>query len=362
MVIRMNPLRALAVRSSQTKLEQAVTAAIPGRSYDPTRLPIASPWSSADLERIVWSDIFDGVKAINSRDTAMRLPAISRSRNLTVGTIARFPVVARAGESNLTEQPGWMSCTTDGLSPQLRYGWMVDDLIFSGWSALWRNNTAGGDIETVERVPLDEWETTDDNEVLVNGSKAGASDVILIPGLHEGILNFGRDVLDDTRTLYANVRARILNPVPQLELHQTGGEQMTDTAIDEMIAGWAAARQGQNAGVAYTNEHITINELGAGDAQLMIEARNAAAVDCARLVGVHAGMVDATAPKASLNYETATGRNQEFVDFDLALYMTPITARLSMPDVMPAPGEYAAFDIADFTAPAPSPTGPNLED
>lgn len=361
----------LSLRASQHQLQTAVQASVHGGgivpSYDPSRMPVATPWGSSDLDRIVWQDVFgDAVKAVNSRESAMRIPAIARARNLSVSTIARFPMVAMEQGTRSTEQPAWMTSTADGLSPQLRVGWMVDDLMFSGWSCLWRNNAGNGDrrtIETVERVPLDEWETTDDAKVLVGGVEAAPHEVILIPGLHEGILSFGRDTLTDTRALYESVRARIQNPVPQLELHQTGGEQLTDTEIDDLISGWAAARQGANAGVAYTNEHISLNELGAGsDAQLMIEARNAAAVDCARLIGVHAGLIDATAPKASLNYETATGRNQEFVDFDLALYMTPITARLSMPDVMPEPGQYAAFELGDFTAPTPGPTGPALED
>lgn len=302
----------------------------------------------------------------------MRIPAIARARNLMVTTISRFPLVARelTGEfgpdgrplsRRMAEQPAWLQSVSDGLSPQLRIGWGVDDLMFSGWTALYRTND-GAQLAGVDRIPLDEWETDDDGRVLVNGAEVRASDVILIPGLHEGILSYGRTTLDDTTRLYQNVRDRLNCPTPQLELHQTGGEQLTDTEIDDLIDGWAAARKGANAGVAYTNEHIELNELGAGDAQLMIEARNAAAVDCARLIGVHAGLVDATTPKSSLNYETATGRNQEFVDFDLALYMTPLTARLSMPDVMPNPGQFVAFDLGDFTAPAPSPSGPSVED
>lgn len=370
-----SPFKALALRASQAQLEDAVQASLHiGRTYDPSRFPVATPWGSSDLERIVWQDVFgEAARFVASREAAMRIPAIARARNLMVTTISRFPLVAmeHSGELDaegrpvarrMPEQPAWLQSVGDGLSPQLRVGWSVDDLIFSGWTALWRNNN-GDQLESIERIPLDEWETDEDGRVLVNGSVAGASDVILTPGLHEGILSYGRTTLDDITKLYENVRNRIANPVPGLELHQTGGEQMTDTEIDDLIDGWAAARRGANAGVAYTNEHIQLNELGlTADGQLMIESRNAAAVDCARLIGVHAGLLDATTPKSSLNYETATGRNQEFVDFDLALYMSPITARLSMPDVMPEAHQFLAFDLGDFTAPTPAATGPSLED
>ena len=98
-----------------------------------------------------------------------------------------------------------------------------------------------------------------------------------------------------------------------------------------------------------------------GGENLLIEARNAAVLDLARLIGVHGGMVDATTPKASLNYETTSGRNEEFVDFDLALYMLPITSRLSLDDVTPH-GTRIAFDTAAFTTVPTTPTGPATED
>lgn len=342
-----------------------MSSVTPRAITDPSRLPIASPWSTSDLAAIVAADVFGaGVEHLNTRASAMRIPAIARSRNLTCGTIARFPLVGQTplGSQLPPDAYPWLQQHGGGLSWQLRDAWTVDDLIFYGWSCWWRDNDSDGTIASVMRVDQSDWKINDDSRVEVNGDVVKDDDVILFPGLHEGILSFGREALDDTRTLYRNVRARLLNPIPGLELHQTGGDQLTNDEIDALIDRWAIARQGKNAGVAYTSEHIQTKELGANDGALLIEARNAAAVDCARLVGVHAGLIDATAPKASLNYETTTGRNQEFVDFDLALYMTPITARLSMPDVMPEPGHSAAFDLGDFTALTPSATGPTVED
>lgn len=350
---------------------QAVQRVMAGATYttDPSRFAIATPWSSGDLQRIVAADVFGADRvALNTRGAAMGIPSVARGVNLVKSTIARFPLVGMVGDATQPDQAQrlldvypWLWGSGGGLSWQLRDAWTVDDLTFSGWSCWWRDNEAGGGIREVQRIDPADWTINDDSRIVVNGSPAGASDVILFPGLHEGILNYGRDALDDTRTLYRNVRARLLNPVPQLDLHQTGGTQLTDPEIDALIDRWALARQGSNAGVGYSSEHIDVRELGASDAALLIEARNAAAVDCARLIGVHAGLIDATAPKASLNYETTSGRNQEFVDFDLAVYMTPMTARLSMSDVMPDPRHFAAFELGDFTTLQPSPTGPTLE-
>jgi phage portal protein BeeE len=239
--------------------------------------------------------------------------------------------------------------------------WTVDDLIFSGWS-LWVRPTPDDPDGPVGRVNMGDWGVNDDNRITVHDQPISDEQAILIPGLHEGILSFGADALADARSLYAVVRQRLLNPVPQLNLHQTTDAPMTDPEIDALIARWANARQGKNGGVGYTNHAIEVQELGGGgDAQLMIAARNASSVDLARVIGVTASVIDATADKASLTYETTTGRNDEFVEVDLALYMTPITARLSLDDVVP-PGERVAFDLSDYTAPDPAATGPITED
>jgi hypothetical protein len=360
-------------RDYQAALDAAtgVTAAL---YDDPSGYPIASPWSDpGELGRILATDIFgietDGLPA--SRRTAMRNPAVARGRNLMVSTIARFPL--EAADSNqldgdglpvaLTDQPSWLYRADDGSSPQLRIAWTVDDLIFHGWSLWWRNNDAASRFPlNVGRVPWDQWRIDDDTRrVLINEVPQDDDKIILIPGLHEGILDYGRDVLRDARNLADIVRNRLDMPVPNIDLHQTGGKQLTATERDELIEVWAAARRKRRGGVGYTSEHIEARELGKGGEELMIAARNAASLDLARLIGVAASRIDATVDKGSLNYETTTGRNQEFVDFDLALYMTPITARLSLDDVVPR-GTHVRFNLADFIAAAPSITGPVLKD
>lgn len=342
--------------------QRAINAAL-SIPQDPSTFPIASPWApSSDLNRIVAEDIFGQDLPVNTRSAAMRIPAISRGRNLIVSTIAGIPLAA-ATAAGPAVTPQWMSNSVDGTSPQHRLAWTIDDLIFYGWSCWWRENYAasdGGFPRAVSRVNQGEW-SVDDGHVLVRGTEAKPNEVILIPGFHEGILTFGVDTLADARDLYAIVRQRLRTPAPQLNLHQVSGTGLTDDEIDKLIDRWATARIGGKGGVSFTSEHVEVQELGANEGQLLIEARNAASLDLARVIGVTAGLIDATAPKASLNYETTTGRNQEFVDRDLRLYMEPIRARLSLDDVMPH-GQRATWDLTDFTAPAPTPTGPVLED
>lgn len=333
---------------------------------NPATMRYASPWSTSNLERWTFQEWFNQDPLENTRDAAMLIPAIRRGRNRICTSAGKTPFLQMSGDVRSPEQPYWITHTGDGSTPAHRKVWTVDDLMFYGLSCWWRNNP-GKDDETRQRINFDEWEIAADPDsaeqvILVNGVPAKPDEVILFTGLVEGVLTNGRECISDTRRLYQIVRDRLQNPAPLIELHQKEGADLTDEEIDKLIQRWADARSGKNAGVAYTSKHIEALEKGAGgDASLMIESRNAAAVDAARLLNLHAGSVDATTPKSSLDYTTQTGRNEEFVDFDLDLYTLPITARLSEDDVC-APGLRIVDDLTDFISLTPSPTGPALED
>lgn len=332
---------------------------------DASRLPYASPLSpDTTLSRWVWDDLMgDDVRAsINSRSGALRLGPVSRGRNMLCGSGARCPLVDLTGNTPTARQPSWLLNTEDGSSWQHRTLWTLDDHLFYGWS-LWHLRLGADMFPTAgTHVLWDAWEIDDDNRLLVDGYPVeNPREWVLIPGLHEGILTHGSDILTDARDLFGLVRDRLTNNLPPVNLEaQPGADRLNPEEIDAVIASWKTART-RNGGVGYTNEWLkAVFGRGNQDSDLLIEGRNAAAVDLARLIGIHAGLIDATAPKASLNYETTTGRNQEFVDFDLALALMPVEARLSMDDMTPH-GRRVAFDTTVLTGPF-SPTGPTTED
>lgn len=334
-------------------------------SLDPSTFPIATPWGEADLNRLIVEDIY-GTDAPepNSRSAAMRIPAVARARNLLVATGSRVPLHAFDADTQLEDLDfPWLFRTGTATTPLHRIAWTIDDLIFYGWS-LWEKNALGdgGFPGAMDRVNRAAWTITPDNEITINGIPKKPDQVVLIPGLHEGILSYGVDAIRDTRRLYEVVRDRVENPIPAIDLHQVEGDDLTDAQRRTLLSDWRTARRSRGgAGVGFTNKAIEAKALGTGGSELLIEARNAAALDLARVVGVAASRIDSTVTKASLNYETTTGRNQELVDFDLALYLLPIAARLSMDDVVP-PGIRTAHDFTDLVGLTPSLTGPPAED
>lgn len=334
---------------------------------------IASPFSAqpSSLSTIVWADILDQAGLPMTRTEAMSVPAIAKARHVVAPKVAGLPLRAfrftrdenaedDMGTDSPIPTPGWVYRTDDGVSPWHRMVWTADDLIFTGWSLWLATRGYGGAVLACRRVDRDAWWFDADGRILVNGAPIPSDRAILIPGPHEGILTFGRTAIRHARQLLAAAAYAAALPIPQLEIHQTAGDPLTRDQIDELVADWAKARRGENGGVGYTNASVELKEHGSVDGHLLVDGRNAAAVDCARLVGVTAAMIDATAPKASLNYETTQGRGLEHTEYGVEPYAEAIAARLSLDDVMPR-GQRIRFDITQDVGPI-EPTGPTVED
>lgn len=330
-----------------------------------TGLPVPevrSPMSDGTLTAIVWADLIGDEFRPVTRAAAMAIPALARQRHLICGTLARCPLVSMTGEAVDANQPSWLYRTDSAVSTYHRTLWTADDLIFYGWS-LWSRTMAAGTTFPLDavRVPWERWAFDKVGNILVDGKKVAAAEVILIPGAHEGIVNFGggaiRRAIDNANASATAAR----NPSAYMELHYTGEEPLTDTQIDSLIERWAAARRGENGGVSYTGKNVELKEHGTHESHLLIEGRNADAVDMSRLVSSPSSMADATNAGASLTYETTDGRNGEFIDYGVSLYADPIAARLSLDDCV-ARGHRVAFDYSVIRNLAAPTTGAPRED
>lgn len=337
-------------------------------SHAPLTPGILSPFSDQSaLQAIVWADVTGQTAKPLTRDVAMTIPALARQRHLLCGTGARCPLVIMSGADRVNDTGVTWNTRTDGeLSPYHRMLWTLDDLLFSGWS-LWRayrgqrqQGQRFGPLLEVDRIPMSRWETDEVDRIMVDGEHVDDGDVILIPGPHEGILNFGAPALQRTIDNLEAAATAARNPAANVELHYIGDDP--DPAWGpKMIESWARARRGENGGVSWTNKWVEVKEHGTHESHLLIEGRNADAVDVSRLVSSPAAMADATSAGATLTYETSQGRNEQFIDYGSGLYMDAVAARLSMDDVVPR-GQRTAFDVSQLTILQPAPTGAPVPD
>lgn len=351
----------MGLRSALRLVQAAQEQALPPRS--PTA--IRSPWSTGDLSRVVWADILgaDADAWPLSRAAAIEVPAVARARHLLVGTIARLPLRAVILDQPVTPQPLWLTRTDGTMSPWHRMAWTVDDCLFSGWSLWACERGARGAIQRVERVPAELWTWGADEQygsVLIDGEEVDRDTVLLIPGPHEGILTSARRTILGARMQELMWQRRVAAPIPAMEIHQTTDDPLEPEEIDALLDAWVSARTDPDGAVAYTPNNIELRPHGTATTDLLIEARNAVAVDIASHTGLPAQALNASLSTASLTYSTAETAEGE-LNRASALYGNAISGRLSMDDVVPR-GQRCAFDITYLTTVPPAPFGPTTED
>ena len=310
--------------------------------------PLESPWASPNHLLPVLVD--DRVADTNvTRSTAMRVPAAARARRLIAGSIARMPLVATVDGIPLDRQPLFLSRTDGPVSPFHRMVWTIDDMLFYGWSLWAVRRDVDGRVVQADRVPYADWDIDANGAVLYGGRQVDESEVCLIPSIDEGVLTTAADAIRHAASLNKAAARAANTPTANIELHQTGGVALNNEEIKALVESWAAARRGDNGGVSYTNQSIEVREHGSFDAHLLVDGRNAAAVDVARAMGIPASMLDAQLPHASMTYRNADNlRNGEFLDHCLAPLMAAVAARLGMDDMVPR-GVAVEFDTRSLT-------------
>lgn len=318
-------------------------------------LPLATWEESGELTRVVLSDLYGftpGTEWRVSRKDALSVGSVAKSRHLMTGKIAAFPLVDMVNNSTAPRPAAWVQQLEAGTPRVSTVRWIVDGMMFYGraWLIVSERYADGSPLRF--RLVPEHRATVDSNGRLTRafGEKVNPLDVVRIDGPHEGILNTSQRILRNAIKIEAAASRAADNPVPSVELHQTTDAAMSDDEIDALVDGWAAARRGQNGGVAYTSSAIEAKTHGAAAEQLLIAGRNTAAVEVARALGLPAWAVDATldGSGSSMTYSSVPARSRELIEYGLEPYMDAITARLSMDDVLPA-GRWVRFDTTQLT-------------
>lgn len=323
---------------------------------------VVSPWAGpSHLAKVVIDDIFDVKVKPVTRAEAMTIPAVVKARHLICEMLARQPLRAYRDGVALEDQPTWLTRTDTGVSPRMRIVWTMDDLLFYGWSLWATKRGAEGQILDASRVPPDLWKFDANGNVLVADKPVNADQVVLIPGIFEGLLAPGSSTIRGTKDLENQWIARVKNPVPLTEIRYTGDEYLTDDEIKDIRDKFIVARNDPDGTVMVTPSGFEVHTSGDSTLELFTEGRNAAALDIARFANIPAILLDASNINAtSINYSNGDTKRSEFLDITLRSWALSLEDRLSMDDCTPR-GTTIAFDLSALRTPDTG-TGPVLED
>ena len=321
--------------------------------FRPASSAVASPWTTepSHLESVTFQELFPDIDAENlpiSREMAMQIPAIARARNLICTGIGRMPLHAMKADGPLSSQPPVVQQPDPEQPAFMSWSWIVDELMFHGKAYLYAVEQDGDRATRLRPLPQTRIDFDESGEPIGYNGLRYPNRWVRIDGPHEGILAFGRQSLRSAHALELAYRRSASMPVPMIDLHQTTATPKL--AKDEraaIINSWVAARRSKTGAVAFTTHNIEAKPMGMPAEQLLIAARNAAALDMARLCGVSAWAVDASVQGSSLTYSNLVDRNRELIDYSFMPYMAAIEARLSLDDVLPR-GTWCRFSTNDW--------------
>jgi hypothetical protein len=295
----------------------------------------------------------------------MAVPTLAYIRHQLAGGVSSMPLERYrrdpAGGEPTKLDAGWCENPDPAytITPSLFWAWIIDDLFFNGRSTLlvMARDATGFPVSFRRVLPGQlvytpttlAWGTvTAVPPIFYMGQEIPLEDVVAIDGPHEGICNYGARIIQAALDLETGSATAAAEPLPNIDLHQTGGEPLSPAAAQSLVADWKAARA--LGATAYTPQNLEARTLGwSAMDQQMVEARQYMATQLARLAGVNPVLVSASmGSSSSYVYTNQADYRQAFLDDVLDSYLQAIEGRLSQNDVTPR-GQYLEFDRDEFT-------------
>lgn len=334
------------------------------------RAGMGSPWATHPLAKVVIDDLM-GIEAPDiGRGDLMQIPPYVRGRGLIVGTLGKYPLTLwepnpadPSGDSDVQlPTPTWMTSTSLGQSPRMRMIGTLDDLIAYGLSVWAVERNSDNLVQDAARVQPENWDIDPDSlGVLVNGVPANDKEYVIIEGAQEGAVSLARNLALASKNLDAAWSDRTKTTAPVLTVKQTDANaQLDGDEVDDLVIDVETARRQH--GTIPVPFGYELDELGAqAPTELFVQGDNKNRLNWANILQIPGTLLDGSTATASLTYSTQEGRRNEFVDYSLSFWTTPIEARLSQDDMTP-PGTYARFDIRWLTNPTQAGLSPAQED
>lgn len=278
-----------------------------------------------------------------ARDIALSIPAVRKAQHVLAGTIGTLHLGAT--DSNgvqlpLTDQRiAWMQQPDPQATRYSTFSRTVQDLIWEDrcvWKVL--DRTLLGAVVAAERLHPNRVDTVahprDPDKVqtwIVDGEETPTSQLVVFDGAGiGGLARFGFELL----TLYGQLQTAAgryaVAPHPHAIL-KNHGEDLADEEIDALLLSWEVARQRSSMG--YLNDVVDyeiIEGYSARDLQL-VEAREHAALEVARLFALPSFALDAQPPGSSMTYGNVVDRRRDLIEA-VRPWMTVVEQTLSLDD------------------------------
>jgi hypothetical protein len=290
-----------------------------------------------------------------TRQSAIQVPAVKRSRDLVAGSLGTLPVVL-VGPDRRRVASALLSQPEAGVPRSVTMTRLVEDMLFEkdGW---WR--IVGFDAidypASVSRMAPKDTLCADDptgcpagrtdcsGAVTYKGKHIHDAEVIRFPSPNDALLVAGARAIRTCLALESSAH-RYADGSPPMDYFTPDGVDPEDDEVTEALDAWAEARRTRSTG--YVPKGLKYNTAGWSPEQLeMGAARQEAVLEIARLAGVDAEELGVST--TSRTYANQFDRRKSFTDFTLGAYISAIQDRLSMPDVTPA-GYLARFDLTEF--------------
>lgn len=312
-------------------------------------LPV-SPWAdSSHLEAVTWASLYGDVDAVRmDRSRAMQLSVVKAARRRIASTIGTLPLLMYRDGAPV-DTPRLLIQPEAGRTRSTTLTWTVDTLLFHPWAHWYiTDRDYDGRPTRVQLVPESK-ETVDEHGrlIAIGDRRIDPRDAIRFDGPDSGALIDAADALRRAWLLGQAASKAEANPVPALDLHNTG-EDLTSEEISELLDSWEAARRKR--GVGYSSRGLEVRTLGAHTENLLISGRRQMDLELCRHFGIPAWAADVPVEGSSLTYTNRASRNSELIDGALAPYLEAIAGRLSLDDITPR-GCSVTFDTDGLVKP-----------
>ena len=309
------------------------------------------------------SNLMAAVVAANgasvSRQTALQVPAVVKALKTYTAPISAFglreyrsdePIAARPlllCPCNTLPYASVMTRTVTDLLLHDRAYWLVTGRDWQGYPTSIQLMRVE-DVTDIYagNVGIDPNVYPPSDPFYLLGQRVPTADVIKFYGDGTGgWLKTGAAAINTAAALEAAVLMYAQSPVAQVVLKNTGADLPADQ-VDALLEAWEAARADHS--TAYLNSTLEAHAMGINPAEMQLtEARNAAAIQIARLANLDPIWTGAGVPGSSLTYSNCVDLYRQLLDTALTPVMRQISERLSMADVTPR-GHTVRFDTTEF--------------